>query len=105
MIHHEIPEFKIHGKIWMFLILSFTLNLGNNGTNTFHYGHIICNDNNFDFCLEMIFHCNGNDITTFAYLKEVSKCSFKGEDIFVSSKNCLEGIEQENWNLEVQHTY
>ena len=52
----------------------------------------------------MKFHCNGNDVTKFAHLKEVSKCSFKGEDIFISSKNCLEGIEQENWNLEVLET-
>ena len=100
-----------------FGILSFVLNLGDNGQNTgviteplrfipntFHYDHIVCDDQNFDLCLEMKFHCNGNDITKSAHLKEVSKCSFKGEDIFVSSKNCLEGIEQENWNLEVLKT-
>ena len=95
-------QFQINGECFiLFFILSFTLNLGNNGKNTFHYGHITCNDNDFDLCLEMIFHCNGNDITKFVYLKEESKCSFKGENIFVSSKNCLEGFEQENWILEV----
>ena len=52
----------------------------------------------------MKFHCNGNNVTKFANLKEESKCSFKGEDIFVSSENCLNGIDQENWNLEV-HTF
>ena len=50
---------------------------------------------------EMKFDCNGNNVTKFANLKEESKCSFKGEDIFVSSENCLNGIDQENWNLEV----
>ena len=50
----------------------------------------------------MKFHCNGNEVTKFANLKEEStKCSFKGENIFVSSKNCLNGIDKENWNLEV----
>ena len=50
----------------------------------------------------MKFHCNGSEITKFAILKEEStKCSFKGEDIFISSKNCLNGINKENWNLEV----
>ena len=49
----------------------------------------------------MKFQCNGNNVTKFANLKEESKCSFKGEDIFVSSKNCLNEIDQENWNLEV----
>ena len=50
----------------------------------------------------MKFHCNGIEVTKFANMKEEStKCSFKGEDIFVSSKNCLNGTNKENWNLEV----
>ena len=50
----------------------------------------------------MKFHCNGSKITKFAILKEEStKCSFKGDNIFVSSKNCLNGIDKENWDLEV----
>ena len=77
-------------------------NSGKNRKNSFHYEHIVCNDEIFDFCLEMKFHCNGNEVTKFANLKEEStKCSFKGEDIFISSKNCLNGINKENWNLEV----
>ena len=97
-----------------FGILSFILNLGDNGQNarviteplrfipnTFHYDHIVCNDKNFDLCLAMKFNCNGNGVKKLANLKKVSKCSFKGEDIFVSSENCLNGIDQENWNLEV----
>ena len=83
-------------------ILPFILYSGNNGKNTFHYDHIVCNDKNFDFCLEMKFHCDENEVTKFANLKEEStKCSFKGENIFVSSKNCLDGIDKENWDLEV----
>ena len=82
-------------------ISSFILNLGNNGKITFHYDDIVCSDKIFDLCLEMKFYCNGNNVTKFANLKEESKCSFKGEDIFVSSKNCLNEIDQENWNLEV----
>ena len=49
----------------------------------------------------MKFNCNGNGVKKLANLKKVSKCSFKGEDIFISSKNCLNGINKENWNLEV----
>ena len=50
----------------------------------------------------MKFHCDENEVTKFANLKEEStKCSFKGENIFVSSKNCLSGIDKENWDLEV----
>ena len=50
----------------------------------------------------MKYHCNGSEITKFAILKEEStKCSFKGDNIFVSSKNCLNGIDKENWDLEV----
>ena len=85
----------------IYVISILLLNSGNNGKNTFHYDFIVCNDKTFDLCLEMKFHCNGNSVTKFANLKEVSKCSFKGEDIFVSSENCLNGIDQENWNLEV----
>ena len=50
----------------------------------------------------MKFHCNENEVTKFVNLKEEStKCSFKGENIFASSKNCLDGIDKENWDLEV----
>ena len=67
---------------------------------------MVCKDKNFDFCLEMKFHCDGNEVTKFVNLKEEStKCSFKGENIFVSSKNCLDGIAKENWVLEVGIVY
>ena len=83
-------------------LLAMNTTQANNGKNSFHYDHIVCTDEIFDFCLEMKFHCNGNEITKFAILKEEStKCSFKGDNIFVSSKNCLNGIDKENWDLEV----
>ena len=60
---------------YFYLLLKIVLNSGNNGKNSFHYDHIVCNDKNFDFCLEMKFHCNGNEVTKFANLKEEStKC-------------------------------
>ena len=84
------------------MVIILILYSANHGKNTFHYDHIVCNDKNFDFCLEMKFHCDENEVTKFVNLKEEStKCSFKGENIFASSKNCLDGIDKENWDLEV----
>ena len=58
----------------------------------------------------MNFHCNGNKVKKVANMIEETKCSFKGsvdsgEYIFVSSKNCLNGIDKEKWNLEVNIRY